>query len=56
MAYEIYLKDKTYASLWVFSDNFAKNLYKQLGFKETGERGFVRGRSYIKMEWGENRN
>jgi ribosomal protein S18 acetylase RimI-like enzyme len=55
-AYQKYLKDKTYASLWVFSDNFAKDLYKQLGFKETGERGFVRGRSYIKMEWGEDRN
>jgi RimJ/RimL family protein N-acetyltransferase len=51
MAYEIYLKDKTYATLWVFSDNFAKNLYKKLGFKETGEHGFVRERSYIKMEW-----
>jgi hypothetical protein len=54
MAYEIYLKDKTYATLWVFSDNFAKNLYKQLGFKETGEHGFVRGRSYIKMEYNKN--
>jgi hypothetical protein len=51
MAYELYLKDKTYASLWVFSNNFAKNLYLKLGFKETGEHGFVRGRSYIKMEW-----
>ena len=51
MAYELYLKDKTYASLWVFSDNFAKDLYLKLGFKETGEHGFVRDRSYIKMEW-----
>lgn len=56
MAYELYLKDKTYASLWVFSDNFAKDLYLKLGFKETGERGYVRGRSYLKMEWYENRN
>ena len=55
IAYELYLKDKTYASLWVFSDNFAKNLYLKLGFKETGEHGFVRGRSYIKMEYKFNR-
>ena len=50
-AYQEYLKDKTYVSLWVFSDNFAKNLYLKLGFKEINESGFVRGRSYIKMEW-----
>jgi hypothetical protein len=50
-AYQEYLKDKTYASLWVFSDNFAKNLYEQLGFKYTGEKGYVRGRSYLKMEY-----
>lgn len=56
MAYELYLKDKIYASLWVFSDNFAKDLYLKLGFKETGEKGFIRGRSYLKMEWGENRD
>jgi hypothetical protein len=51
MAYEIYLKDKTYATLWVFSDNFAKNLYKKLGFKETRKHKNIRGREYIKMEW-----
>ena len=51
MAYELYLKDKAYASLWVFNDNFAKDLYLKLGFKETGERRFVRGRNYIKMEY-----
>jgi len=50
-AYQEYLKDKTHASLWVFNDNFAKDLYLKLGFKETGERGFVRGRNYIKMEY-----
>jgi hypothetical protein len=50
-AYQEYLKDKIYASLWVFNDNFAKDLYLKLGFKETGERGFVRGRNYIKMEY-----
>jgi ribosomal protein S18 acetylase RimI-like enzyme len=50
-AYQEYLKDKTYASLWVFSDNFAKDLYEKLGFKSTGEHSFIRGRNYIKMEW-----
>jgi len=54
-AYQEYLKDKTYASLWVFSDNFAKDLYLKLGFKETNENGFVRGRSYIKMEYKFNK-
>ena len=51
MAYELYLKDKTYASLWVFSDNFAKDLYLKLGFKEIDEHEFVRDRNYIKMEY-----
>ena len=51
MAYELYLKDKTYASLWVFSDNFAKDLYLKLGFKEIDKREFIRNRNYIKMEY-----
>ena len=51
MAYELYLKDKTYASLWVFSDNFAKDLYSKLGFKEIDKREFIRNRNYIKMEY-----
>jgi hypothetical protein len=51
MAYKLYLKDKTYASLWVFSDNFAKDLYLKLGFKEIDEHEFVRDRNYIKMEY-----
>jgi len=51
MAYELYLKDKTYASLWVFNDNFAKDLYLKLGFKEIDEHEFVRDRNYIKMEY-----
>ena len=34
MAYELYLKDKDYASLWVFENNFAKKLYKALGFTD----------------------
>jgi RimJ/RimL family protein N-acetyltransferase len=37
MAYELYLQDKDYASLWVFEDNFAIKLYEKLGFKPTGE-------------------
>ena len=51
MAYEIYLKDKAYASLWVFEDNFAKNLYKELGFKANGKIMNIRGRNYIQMEY-----
>tara|TARA_B110000977_G_scaffold118573_1_gene152999 strand:+ start:185 stop:598 length:414 start_codon:yes stop_codon:yes gene_type:complete len=51
MAYEIYLKDKKYATLKVFDDNFAKNLYKKLGFKSTGDSEYIRGRNYIKMEY-----
>ena len=49
MAYEIYLKDKKYATLKVFKDNFALNLYKSLGFKQNKELQIVRGRPYIKM-------
>ena len=51
MAYKLYLKDKTYASLWAFSDNFAKDLYSKLGFKEIDKREFIRNRNYIKMEY-----
>tara|TARA_B110000046_G_scaffold148722_1_gene156695 strand:+ start:120 stop:536 length:417 start_codon:yes stop_codon:yes gene_type:complete len=51
MAYEEYLKDKKYASLKVFKDNFAINLYKKLGFIEVGDSEIIRNRSYIKMEW-----
>lgn len=50
-AYLEYLKDKDYASLWVFADNFAKDLYLKLGFEETGYMRYVRGRIYIKMEY-----
>ena len=49
-AYKEYLKDKTYANLWVFEDNFAKQLYLKLGFKETSEVKIIRDRLYIKME------
>ena len=51
MAYELYLKDKNYASLWVFEDNFAKNLYEKLGFVVNGNSRLVRDRNYIKMEY-----
>lgn len=49
-AYKEYLKDKTYAELDVFEDNFAINLYKEIGFKEV-KNGIVRGRKYIKMKY-----
>lgn len=51
MAYEIYLKDKEYASLWVFDDNFAKQLYLNLGFKPTENTKTIRERLYIEMEY-----
>lgn len=51
-AYKIYLKHKTFASLWVFEDNFAKKLYESLGFTETGEHTMIRGRKYLKMIYG----
>lgn len=54
-AYKLYLKDKEYASLWVFADNFAKNLYTELGFVENGNTKTIRGRDYIQMIY-ENRN
>ena len=51
MAYELYLQDKNYASLWVFEDNFAVKLYEKLGFTPTGNYRIVRDRNYIKMEY-----
>lgn len=54
-AYKLYLKDKEYATLWVFVDNFAKNLYTELGFVENGNTKTIRGREYIQMVY-ENRN
>jgi len=50
-AYETYLEDKEYASLWVFEDNFAKELYKKLGFYYTQKSKIVRERKYLQMEW-----
>jgi hypothetical protein len=54
-AYKLYLKDKPYASLWVFTDNFAKKLYSELGFIETENSKEIRNRKYIEMIY-ENRN
>lgn len=51
MAYELYLKNKDYASLWVFEDNFAKNLYEKLGFVANKNSKVIRGRNYIQMEY-----
>ena len=50
-AYNEYLKDKKQASLWVFEDNFAKDLYFSLGFVLTGNVKKVRKRNYIHMIW-----
>ena len=50
-AYQEYLKDKKYASLWVFEDNFAKQLYLNLGFKPTNNTKTLRERLYIEMEY-----
>ena len=51
LAYNEYLKDKDYATLWVFEDNFAKNLYESLGFIENGEIKIIRDRKYVRMTW-----
>ena len=48
-AYKLILKKMDIASLWVFDDNFAKILYQELGFKETGEQKIIRDRNYVKM-------
>jgi ribosomal protein S18 acetylase RimI-like enzyme len=49
LAYQKFLHNKTYASLWVFEDNFAKELYESLGFIWNGEFKIIRDRRYIKM-------
>ena len=48
-AYKLILKEMRTASLWVFDDNFAKILYQNLGFNETGEQKIIRGRNYVNM-------
>ena len=49
MAYLKIMEDIESATLWVFEDNFAKNLYQDLGFKQNGEEKTIRERKYIKM-------
>ena len=51
MAYKKLMQNMSNATLWVFEDNFAKNLYYTLGFKETGEQKIIRERKYIKMTY-----
>ena len=49
-AYNLYLENKKYATLWVFENNFAKKLYESLGFIEVvGEVKTIRNNNYIKM-------
>ncbi len=50
-AYKEYLKDKNYAKLWVFDDNFAKELYIKLNFIPTGIFKTIKGKKYILMEY-----
>ena len=50
-AYNLYLENKNYATLWVFENNFAKKLYESLGFVETGEVKIVRGEKYLHMKY-----
>jgi hypothetical protein len=49
MAYLKIMENIESATLWVFEDNFAKNLYQDLGFKQSGEEKTIRKRKYIKM-------
>ena len=51
IAYMTYLKDREYAKLWVFEDNFAINLYYKLGFKLAESVKVIRGRNYMLMEY-----
>jgi hypothetical protein len=39
------------ASLWVFEDNFARNLYFELGFRDNGVTKINRGRKEYQMVW-----
>ena len=50
-AYVTLLRDLDKASLWVFEDNFARNLYFDLGFRDTGETAMNRGRKNYRMVW-----
>lgn len=48
-AYQLYLKDKKKAVLWVFEENFAINLYLSLGFRRTGKGQVIRGMNEVEM-------
>ena len=50
-AYITLLRDLDKASLWVFEDNFARNLYFDLGFRDIGETAMNRGRKNYRMVW-----
>ena len=50
-AYIKKLKDLETASLWVFEDNFARNLYYELGFRDNGKTKINRGRKEYQMIW-----
>jgi len=50
-AFKKYLKNKQHAKLWVFNDNFAKELYLELGFIENGNFKTIRDRQYVEMEY-----
>lgn len=53
-AYKLYLANRDYATLWVFSDNHIKQLYLSLGFRYTGNKTTIRNREYIEMEYKSN--
>ena len=50
-AYVNMLSNLESASLWVFGDNFARNLYFELGFRDNGVTQINRGRKEYQMEW-----
>jgi len=49
MAYQKIMENMDNVTLWVFDDNFAKDLYISLGFKQLNEEKTIRNRKYIKM-------
>jgi len=51
LAYKHILSTKFIPKLWVFEDNFAKQLYLDLGFIETGNVKYIRERKYIEMKY-----
>jgi hypothetical protein len=54
MAYLKIMENMKSATLWVFDDNFAKDLYLKIGFLPTGESKMIRGREYINMKYLKN--